>query len=163
MVGFLDACWFITGDCPCTTFCCSELLECIDIPVDVCGACCFGDSCAHGMELAGDEPVPWELSTISSSVLADPHVSGLDAGDGAAGWMGLNDVPDLWGAMPDVVGIGDWSKGYIPGHCMCLSKMSTSVATLETASCMSNSSGNFAISSWAVRGSICGRSSVHLK
>ena len=66
------------------------------------------------MELAGDEPVPWESSTIFSSVLADPHVSGPDAVDGAAGWMGSNDVPDLWDAMPDVVRIGDWSKGYIP-------------------------------------------------
>ena len=115
------------------------------------------------MELAGDEPVPCELSTIFSNVLADPHVSCPDAGDGVAGWMGLNDVPDLWGAMPDVVGIGDWGRGYIPGHHMCLSKMSTSVATLETASCTSNSSGNFAISSWVVKGSICGRFSVHLK
>ena len=64
-------------------------------------------TCAHGMELAGDEPVPCESSTIFSSVLADPRVSGLDAVDDAARWMGLNDVPDLWGAMPDVVGIGD--------------------------------------------------------
>ena len=79
----------------------------MDVPVDVCDVCCFGDSCAHGMELAGDEPVPCEPSTIFSSVLADPHISGPDVVDGAAGWMGLNNVPDLWGAMPDVVGIGD--------------------------------------------------------
>ena len=46
--------------------------------------CCSGDFCAHGMELPGDEPVPCELSTIFSSVLADPCVSGLDAVDGAA-------------------------------------------------------------------------------
>ena len=107
---FLDACWFAAGDCPCATFCCSvlcELFECMDIPVDVCDVCCFGDSCAHGMELAGDESVSCESSTIFSSVLADPHVSGLDAIDGATECMGLNDVPDLWGAMPDVVGIGD--------------------------------------------------------
>ena len=56
------------------------------------------------MELLGDEPVPCELSTIFSN---DPHVPGLDVVDGAAGWMGLNDEPDLWGAMPDVVGMGD--------------------------------------------------------
>ena len=59
------------------------------------------------MELPGDEPVPCELSTIFSSVLNDPRVSGLDAVDGAARWMGLNDESDLWGAMPDVVGMGD--------------------------------------------------------
>ena len=59
------------------------------------------------MELPGDESVPCELSTIFSSVLADPHVSGPDVGDGAAGWMGLNDESDLWGAMSDVVGMGD--------------------------------------------------------
>ena len=76
----------------------------MDIPVDV---CCSGDFCAHGMELPGDEPFPCELSTIFSSVLDDPHVAGLDAVDGAAWWMGLNDESDLWGAMPDVVGMGD--------------------------------------------------------
>ena len=137
--------------------------ECVDVPVDVCDVCCSGDFCAYDMELPGDEPVLCELSTIISSVLADPCVSGLDAVDAAARWMGLNDESELWDAMPDVVGMGDWSKGYIHGHRMCLSRMSTSVATLETASCTSNSSGNFAISSWAIRGSICGRSFVHLK
>ena len=64
-------------------------------------------TCAHGMELAGDEPVPCELSTIFSSVLADPSVCGPDVVDGAAGWMSLNDESDLWGASPDVVGMGD--------------------------------------------------------
>ena len=59
------------------------------------------------MELPGDEPVPCGLSTIFSSVLADPGVPGPDAVDGAAGLMGLNDESDLWGAMPDVVGMGD--------------------------------------------------------
>ena len=59
------------------------------------------------MELPGDEPVPRELSTIFISVLGDPCVSGLDVVDGAARWMGLNDESDLWGSMPDVVGIGD--------------------------------------------------------
>ena len=39
------------------------------------------------MELPGDEPVPCELCTIFISVLDDPHVSGSDAVDGAAGWM----------------------------------------------------------------------------
>ena len=59
------------------------------------------------MELPGDEPVPCELSTIFSSVLADPHVSGPDVVGDAARWIGLNDESDLWGAMPDVVEIGD--------------------------------------------------------
>ena len=81
-----------------------KLFECADIAVDVCHS---GDFCAHGMELPGDDPVPCELSTIFSSVLDDPRVSGLDAVDGAARWMGLNDESDLWGAMPDVVGMGD--------------------------------------------------------
>ena len=84
-----------------------KLFECADVPVDVCDVCCSGDFCAHGMELPGDEPVPCELCTIFISVLDDPHVSGLDAVNGAAGWMGLNDESDLWGAMPDVVGMGD--------------------------------------------------------
>ena len=53
------------------------------------------------------ELVPCELSTIFSSVLDDPCVVGLDAVDGAAGWMGLNDESDLWGTKPDVVGMGD--------------------------------------------------------
>ena len=59
------------------------------------------------MELPGDEPVPCELSTIFSSVLADPHVSGPDVVDCAAGWMGLNNESDLRDAMPDVVGMGN--------------------------------------------------------
>ena len=79
----------------------------MDIPVDVCDVCCSGDFCAHGMELTGDEPVPCELSTIFSSVLADPSVSGPDVVDDAASWMGLKDESDLWGARPDVVGMGD--------------------------------------------------------
>ena len=79
----------------------------MDIPVDVCDVCCSGDFCAFGMELPGDEPVPCEFCTIFISVLDDPHVSGLDAVDGAARWMGLNDESDLWGAIPDVVGMGD--------------------------------------------------------
>ena len=106
----LDAFWFVAGDCPCATFCCSilcELFESVDLPVGVSDVCCCGDFCAHGRELAGDEPVPCELPIIFSSVLADPCVPGLDAVDGAAGWMGLNDESDLWGAMPDVVGMGD--------------------------------------------------------
>ena len=105
-----NACWFVAGDCPCATFCCSvlcELVKCADVPDGVCDVCCSGDFCAHGMELAGDEPVPCELTTIFSSVLADPHVPGPDAVDGAAGWMDLNDESYLWGAMPDVVGMGD--------------------------------------------------------
>ena len=59
------------------------------------------------MELLGDDPVLCELSTIFSSVLADPCVPGPDAVDGADGWMGLNDESDLWGARPDMVGMGD--------------------------------------------------------
>ena len=81
-----------------------KLFECADVPVDV---YCSGDFCAHGMELPGDKPFPCELSTIFSSVLDDPRVSGPDAVDGAARWMGLNDESDLCGAMPDVVGMGD--------------------------------------------------------
>ena len=84
-----------------------ELFECTDVPVDASDVCCAGDFCAHGMELPGDKPVPCELSTIFSSVLHDPHVAGLDAVDGAAMWMGLNDESDLWGTEPDVVGMGD--------------------------------------------------------
>ena len=82
-----------------------------------------------------------------SSVLNDPCAPNLDAVEGAAGCIGLNDEPGLLGTKPDVVGIDGCNEGYIPGHCMCLSRMSTSVATLETALLMSNSSGNLAISS----------------
>ena len=47
------------------------------------------------------------MFTIFSSVLDDPLVSGLDVVNVAARWMGLNDESDLWGAMSDVVGMGD--------------------------------------------------------
>ena len=86
------------------------------------------------MELLGHDPVSCVLATMPSIVLNDPCVAGLDAVDGAAGCMGLNAELGLLGAKPDVVGIGDWGKGYIPGHHMHLSRMSTSVATLDTAS-----------------------------
>ena len=83
----------------------------------------------HGMELPGDDPVSCVLSTMG-----DPCVACPDAVDGAAGCMGLNVELGMSGTKPDVFGIGDSGKGYIPGHCMCLSRMSTSVATLDTAS-----------------------------
>ena len=72
------------------------------------------------MELHGDKPVPCELSTIFSSVLDDPHVSGPDAVDGAARWMGLNDESDLWGAMSDVVGMGEVKGTYLVVACVFL-------------------------------------------
>ena len=59
------------------------------------------------MELVGDNPVLCGLSSIFSGVLADPCVPDPGVVDGAAGWMGLNNESDLWGAMPDVVGMGD--------------------------------------------------------
>ena len=42
------------------------------------------------MEVPGDDPVFGVLSTMSSSVLNDPCVAGLDAVDGEAGCIGLN-------------------------------------------------------------------------
>ena len=80
------------------------------------------------MELSGYDPVSSALSTMG-----DPHLACLDAVGGAAGCMGLNVELGLLGTKPDVVGIGDWGTGYMPGHGMCLSSMSTSVVTLDTA------------------------------
>ena len=81
------------------------------------------------MELPGDDPVSCVLSTMG-----DPCVACPDAVDGAAGCMGLNVKLGLFGTKPDEVGIGDCGMGYIPGHRMCLSRMSTSAVTLDTAS-----------------------------
>ena len=60
--------------------------------------------------------------------------------------MGLN-VDDDLGLNPDVEGIGDVSKGYIPGHHSCHSMRSASCVTLSMIVRVSYNSGKSLMSS----------------
>ena len=122
------------------------MVTCGDVLVFVAEA--VGVHCPHRSELPGDDPMLccWYVFWASAECCE------------LAGATGFNVDVGL-GTNPEVEGMGVLHRGYIPGHCNCLSMRSASLVTLSMMVIVSYNSGKSLMSSYVLRLSTVGSSS----
>ena len=107
-----------------------------------------GVHCPHRSDLLGDDPTLgcWYVFWASAVCCELAGATGLNVDVG----LGMN---------PEVEGTGVLGKGYIPGHCNCLSMRSASLVTLSMMVIVSYNLGKSLRSSYVLKLSMVGSSS----